>query len=311
MKKKIPTPTLLATLLLSAGMSHADLIIYEPFDYELGNLQGKTANPGTGLTGTYSDTGSSPPDFEVTGTSLSYGSHPTSGGSASYVDSVGSGTGNVSHAVSTLTTGSGSLAGAGLLADGAVLWFSVLQRTTNNTAHDGFAFALATDPLTNNTNFTATGAQGVGFAISSAGNLTARVSTGPSTHTNGANIDRFSLAETILIVGKITWGDSSDTVLDMYLPDTSMNLGSVVSTASASVDQSAFDTLSFHTRRQGSADPTLITNVGLDEIRFGSTLGDVMVVPEPSSALLGGLGLLALLRRRRQVPGQDALTPPG
>lgn len=37
-----------------------------------------------------------------------------------------------------------------------------------------------------------------------------------------------------------------------------------------------------------------------DEIRFGTTLADVGVVPEPSSALLGGLGAMALLRRRRQ-----------
>ncbi len=37
-----------------------------------------------------------------------------------------------------------------------------------------------------------------------------------------------------------------------------------------------------------------------DEIRLGTTLADVYtVVPEPSVALLGGLGLLGLLRRRR------------
>lgn len=38
----------------------------------------------------------------------------------------------------------------------------------------------------------------------------------------------------------------------------------------------------------------------IDEIRVGETWADVTgVIPEPSSALLGGLGLLALLRRRR------------
>ena len=35
--------------------------------------------------------------------------------------------------------------------------------------------------------------------------------------------------------------------------------------------------------------------VGLNEVRFGG----VLAVPEPSAALLGGLGMLALLRRRR------------
>jgi PEP-CTERM motif len=38
-----------------------------------------------------------------------------------------------------------------------------------------------------------------------------------------------------------------------------------------------------------------------DEIRIGTSVDDIrlLVVPEPSAALLGGLGLLALLRRRR------------
>jgi len=36
-----------------------------------------------------------------------------------------------------------------------------------------------------------------------------------------------------------------------------------------------------------------------DEIRFGATFADVSPVPEPSAALLGALGVLALLRRRR------------
>lgn len=36
-----------------------------------------------------------------------------------------------------------------------------------------------------------------------------------------------------------------------------------------------------------------------DEFRIGTTWQDVTTVPEPGSALLGGIGLLALLRRRR------------
>ena len=280
-------------LLLSVGMSHAALIIYEPFDDLNSTVQGNT--PGTGLTGTYTSTGSTSPGFNVSGTSLSFGLQPTSGGSATFVGSTAStGSGNMSNTISTLTSGSGSLAGNGLLADGATLWFSVIQRTTNNTGDDRFAFALATDGLASNTNLAA--GQGIGFAISNSGNLTARISTASGTHTNGANISRFGLAETILIVGKITWG-ATDTV-ELYLPNTSMALGSVQSTATAAVDQSLFDTLSFHTRLENNVTPGLNTNVGLDEIRFGSSLGDVLI-PEPSSALLGGLGLLALLRRRR------------
>jgi hypothetical protein len=36
-----------------------------------------------------------------------------------------------------------------------------------------------------------------------------------------------------------------------------------------------------------------------DNLIIGTTMFDVDAIPEPSSALLGGLGLLALLRRRR------------
>lgn len=37
----------------------------------------------------------------------------------------------------------------------------------------------------------------------------------------------------------------------------------------------------------------------IDELRIGSSLESVMAIPEPSAALLGGLGVLLLLRRRR------------
>lgn len=94
-----------------------------------------------------------------------------------------------------------------------------------------------------------------------------------------------------LIVGRIVWGETAldDDTITLYQPDTSLNLGPVVSTQTTVVDQSTFDTLTF---RWG--DPVL-----LDEIRFGVSAADVMPIPEPSAALLGGLGLLALLRRRR------------
>jgi hypothetical protein len=37
-----------------------------------------------------------------------------------------------------------------------------------------------------------------------------------------------------------------------------------------------------------------------DEIRIGTTAGDVMAVPEPSASILGILGGSLLIRRRRR-----------
>jgi hypothetical protein len=274
--------------MISTGVTNAALVIHEPFAQTAGSLLNKPASS-TGLTGNYTSNGGSGNFTVTTGTSLSYGSQTTSGGQVSYVAPNTNSTGNISH-----SAGIASSTLSGLLDDGDVLWFSVLQRTTNNTSDDRFAFALSSDPLVANTNFGA--GQGVGFAISNTGNLTARISTAASTHSNGASIDRFSLQSTILIVGRITFG-TTDT-MDLFLPGTNMDLGSVQSTVSAAVDQSLFDTVTFHTRLQGSTTLGANTDVGLDEIRFGTTQADVLI-PEPSSALLGGLGLLVLLRRRR------------
>lgn len=282
----------LTAIALVTGSSNAAPIIYEPFDDTNATLQGNTV--GTGLTGTWTSTGA----FAVIGTSLSYGGQPTSGGSVQYV-TPDTNSGNINAVASTLTGGAtpGSLENAGLLAHGAELWFSVMNRAVN-TSDDRAAFALATGTLTSNTNFGAAD-YGIGFAISNTGSLTARVSTAGTTHVNGTGVGRFTLPETTLIVGRITWGADAltDDTVQLYLPDTNLNLGTVQSTAAAIIDQSAFDVVTIFSRRQAG------TNMGYDEIRFGATVGDVLPVPEPGSLALTGLGGLCglgfLCRRRR------------
>jgi MYXO-CTERM domain-containing protein len=94
------------------------------------------------------------------------------------------------------------------------------------------------------------------------------------------------------VVGRITWGAtaSDDDVIDIFLPDTNLNLGSVHSTLTVDVDQSGYDTISF---ARGD-------KVVMDEIRFGASYADVSPIPEPSAAALAGLLFgLGLLRRRR------------
>ncbi len=95
-----------------------------------------------------------------------------------------------------------------------------------------------------------------------------------------------------MFYGMIEWAPNgtNDTVT-LFKSDTNNNITSFsqISTVSVDVDESQFTTLHIAGQQISS----------IDEIRFGTTLASVGVIPEPSTALLGGLGFLALLRRRR------------
>jgi hypothetical protein len=95
----------------------------------------------------------------------------------------------------------------------------------------------------------------------------------------GAQFDR-----TVLIVGKVTWGATSADLdnVELYLPNTNLELGPVVTTVSATIDQSALDTITL-------GGPS--SNVGVcqhvDEIRFGANYTAVIGDPAPPTAALG------------------------
>ena len=302
--------SLLATglaLTIVAGNSIAGAIIYEPFDDLDPTLAGNTG--GIGLApATWSGAA------DVAGTSLSYGSLATSGGRV--IPDAG---GN-QFSSSGINVGS-TLVDAGLMADGAELWFSTLIYNHANTssatndhrtyvslgtgAPDGF------DRIGGN--------DGAGFTValskSGSGNIQARGwndnqdSGGPAF---GGALVNVPLDTVVFAVGKITWGEFNvtDDVFELYLPDTDLNLGSVVSMTSANFDQlgttpttgtaadNIFDTIGL----AGARNPNGVPEV--DEIRFGATYADVApsatVIPEPASLLAGMLGLGALAMRRRR-----------
>ena len=88
--------------------------------------------------------------------------------------------------------------------------------------------------------------------------------------------------ETILAVGKITWGAFGVTndVFELYLPDKDLNLGSVVSTLSGNFDQlgaanaaNAFDTIGFAGKRGATGENN---TPEIDEIRFAANGADVL-----------------------------------
>jgi hypothetical protein len=92
-----------------------------------------------------------------------------------------------------------------------------------------------------------------------------------------------------LIVFRYQFNGTSDDTFNVWLNPTAAS-----DTASITATQANF-ILNLPTFRSVNANGSLV----FDEVRFGTTFLSVVPIPEPSSALLGGLGVLALLRRRR------------
>jgi hypothetical protein len=287
MRPRNLNPIILVNAALAiASMSHGATVIYEPFTF-IGADTVLNANAGgTGLSGNWNaaaynkDTG------------LTYGTLPTSGDSVR----VSGGWSSAQVGINTGATGYSAL-----LANGGEMWFSMIMQVgaTNNRSY----FALSNNGV-GGSNGDLSGGYGVGFGLASNGvfyanvwddveagnwggnNLTG-VPTGDVATTTGTGT-----VATHFVVGRVQWGANSaanDTVT-LYLPGTDRLLGSAVSSSTGVItDQSGIDLLGFQN----------LTNFNVfDEIRVGATSADVGIIPEPSAALLGGLGMLALLRRR-------------
>ena len=255
--------------------AHAAPVIYEPFGQEPSgspaNLGGQ-ATSGIGLMGNWA---SGEQSMYVASGSLSYGSLPTSGNSLRS---------QTRRQGNTAAITSDTLSNAGLLNDNGELWFSLIHKIgPKNTAGAYWGFALATDSMTyQDPNLVNGAGLGVGFRISNTDQLTAGIWNKPSgaeSFNAGNAVDLApgpngtTFGDTILIVGKITWGadGSAADKVELYLPDTSLNLGSVVSTVTATLDQSQLDSIAFMTS---------LNNIGqdycdFDEIRVGATYSDV------------------------------------
>lgn len=291
-----------AAALLTAGMActaaNAAPIIEESFDYAVGSVSG--ANGGTGFTGAWSTVITAPP---VVSPGLTWGSLPVAGNSVN----IGGNNGGASRDIG----GTSVLDNAGLMANGATLWFSVIMDLPPGSfTNADFNFALGTDGFANygggefgeRRNLQA--GEGIGMTIH---NRSATLVDVHAAYWQNNDADAYADRNYIyqgdseainrwpgptgLFVGKIEWGadDLAAETITLYAPDAALNLGSaLVSWETPALDQSAFDTVAFQLKGSG----------GIDEIRFGATSGDVLV-PEPGSLALLGLGGLAVARRRR------------
>ena len=273
-----------ATVSITVSANHVlPTAIYEPFNYPAGSLNGLSGSSEVGFNGAWAANAT----INVAAGSLAYGILPTLGGSIA----------NLSGGANTYggrrLINASALASNGLLNDGATLWFSFVNgySATANTTNARLAFALANSNF-NGYSIVNEGPQlGVGLGIT-----LGRFDDASGIGVNGKNVATLfrdssfgtgqsgnlfgTVPETIigagqqrLVVGKITWGAASDT-LELYEPDSNLNLGSVKSTLTVNVDQSTFDTITFARGDQ----------VTMDEIRFGPNYSSVLVGNAPMTA---------------------------
>jgi hypothetical protein len=183
-------------------------------------------------------------------------------------------------------------------ADGTSTWFSFIGYRSSGTRQP--IVSIGASPLTGDrsrTSATGTVGQNIGMGgVYNAGTAGARTWAGGANYVTGTSLGNFTEA---LFMARIDWAatGTNDTITVVAFADNTVITEAAFNAATQSVltadfDQSAFDTLSIGNQQ-----------FYVDEIRIATTFADAVtgttVVPEPSSALLVGLGFLVLLRRRR------------
>ena len=170
-----------------------------------------------------------------------------------------------------------SISDAGLLDDGATLWFSFLAKNEGGYSTEKIGFALANGDFTaDNQHDLEAGISGVGVYSKDTGPAYAAYWTGgPITweNNNPASDIPTNSSDSTLIVGKIEWGAASaNETLTLYAPDLALNQGAASNQVVSIPDlnQQSFDRISLLIKEDAF----------IDEIRLGATYADVV----PSAA---------------------------
>jgi hypothetical protein len=273
MKSRNLLPAVLFVASLSSPAVNAALISLESFSgyTNATQLDAQTAPIVTGYTGNWvhGNTSWGTGDVQSFTTGLSYSGLATSGGSAGVLAGGGqSNSGRVARALDGSLTIDASTTGT--------LYLSFLfQKQTGSAAYQMLELYNGINTIDTNGDASRAfqaGASGNNYAFN-VGNPNPTQSLGVSDTAVHQFIVKFDLSASA--------GGDSTTV---WLDSTTETGGIVTSGLNL-----AWDTLSLadYSDYAGS----------WDEIRFGTTFADV--IPEPSAALLGSLGMLGLLRRRR------------
>lgn len=302
MKKLLPLAAL-AGLALATSV-HGALLVYEGFDYTPASetndpgaqntsseiiLTGKGGTTEVGLSGTWANAQNDGENMYLVEGSLSFGDLATSGNHIRYRSNLQADRFN-----------------RGITADldsGTELWFSFLgnKLDTRSAAQEGIVIGnqLVGNAQIGQDNATTTGMRGFGIGSSGGNNWTAYGYAADGTASNGSF--GITVGQTNLLVGRIQFNAAlgGEDIFTAYHYDRAFASGSVTADMAnlvqfgqleVDVDESLLDTLNV----------TRQVNTAYDEIRIGTTIDSVIVaIPEPTTALLGSLGMFFLLRRRR------------
>jgi hypothetical protein len=272
-----------ATLLSMNNSATADPLVYEGFDYSSPSLEGQSGGTGWGLnwsTNIYAS--------PIGASSLSYGSLNTSGKSVTF---------GPASATTVYTRQLASTLGSS--ASGGTLWVSMLYLNTASSttaeARIGFYSGMIAD--SSNPSSTATSSAGttqvvdLGRAASGVDQIS--LYNGSTIVSSGVATPRGSSADFLLLKFTLDGGVGTDTLNLWVNPDISLGEG-LLGSAQASWTTANLDLINglrFQTSTTGG--------FRIDEIRVGTTFGDV-TVPEPSTAALATLTGMALLVLRKK-----------
>ncbi|MHC4165874.1 MAG: discoidin domain-containing protein [Planctomycetota bacterium] len=277
-KKNVVVGMSIVMLLLGGAVVQARLLLYEPFDYATGaKLDGQTPPDGMGMTGSWTAT-----DHKDFGMTIVVGD----GSNGEKWDGVAANITQTGGFISVGADGRAHVFGHVKLAssvtdtfvDGSTTWMSCVSAQGEVPWGYWPMLAIGTGELQEDRGANAAG-QAIGGGGYYQGNRDGLVGAhywndedgngSYEIHAGAATVDSYTPQ---LLVFKITWSDAGNDVVKAYSFD--VNAGAPAPTEaafdagavfhSANLDQSQFDTLSYGGGR-----------IELDEIRIGTTFGDV------------------------------------
>jgi hypothetical protein len=267
---------------VTTGAAWAAAVVYEPFDYSAGAIDGTNQAGGIGMSGAWTtSTADSGILYAMVGGSLSFNDLPTAGGVRAKRPSAPKGA-EMHRPISAESQ-------AQLTASGQSIWFSVLVRNERfSVGNENGTFTLGTDALdaatTDGTLPTIVGGEAVGVHLSGSGDtidiFAYTIDDGVAAKSSGKLDNTNTTVNTFLIAGKIKWAPTgSDDSLWLFnitnplsdAPSEAM----AFATMTADLDQSQFDTLAMANRQISS----------VDEIRFALSFEET-VGREPRRGLI-------------------------